>query len=143
MVTLERLSTFSVSPKDALKFKTTNFDRKFYIVDRFAKKQCPYHNRNNVAADQRSKIESSPLPASKKQTKEIHRNLRRRPNDHFYRLQLVYRCQFHSFVRSSIHSFNQSLIHPKINSDFVCSFSFKLPCTVPCDLLFASQISNF
>src|SRR6218665_90970 len=44
-----------------------NFDRKFYIFDRFAEKQFLYEKRN-VCADRRIKIESPPLPASKKQS---------------------------------------------------------------------------
>jgi len=43
------------------------------------------------------KIESRPLPASKKQSNEIHRNLLVDQSTTFTsRLQLVHRCKFHT-----------------------------------------------
>src|SRR6218665_368234 len=103
------VTTFYVSPQNAWKVKTRNFDLKFYIFHRFSEKQFPHHKRNNVCSDRRLKIESPPLPASKKQSKEIHHNLLVDQST-TSKLQLVHRCtrtcKFHSFV----HSFNQSSI---------------------------------
>src|SRR6218665_3106994 len=95
---------------------STNFDRNVYIFDRFAKKQVPYQKRSNVCADW-LKIEHTKLPAGKKQSNEIHRNL---PIDYNVLLLLGYNSfTVVSFIHS-IHSFlysffNQSFIHSKIN----------------------------
>src|SRR6218665_659206 len=86
---------------------STNFDRKFYIFDRLAEKQFPYQKTNNVYADRRLKIESPPLPASKKQSKEIHRNLL--VDQSTTRLLLCYNSfttvSFIHNIHSFIHSF--------------------------------------
>ena len=89
-----------------------NFDRKFFIFDRFVKKQYLYYTINNVCGDRRLKIESSPLPANKKQWNENHRSLLAC----LYRLPLLLGYNSSavvSFIRSFIHSF----IHSKINCE--------------------------
>src|SRR6218665_3515480 len=83
---------------------STNFDRKFYIFDKFAEKQFPYQKRNNFCADRRLKNELTPLPASEKQSNEMHHNL---PGYNSFTAV--------NFIHSFIHSFIP-VIQPVIHS---------------------------